>query len=103
MKKVVNGKMYDTDTAELIDVWDNKYNSNDFHYVEEKLYKTKKGAYFLYGEGGPLSSYAEKCGNGSCGSSDIRPMTKEEAIEWAEKRELTDLFETEFADVVEEA
>lgn len=54
MKKVINGKVYNTETAEEVASYSFS-NSNDFRYIREKLYRTKKGNWFLYGEGGPMT------------------------------------------------
>lgn len=56
MKKTINKKVYNTDTAELIDVkifgeW------GDTDGYEERLYQTKRGEYFVYGIGGKDSPY----------------------------------------------
>ena len=53
MKKVINGKIYNTETATLIHQWDNG-RRGDFSSCEEDLYRTKKGAFFIHGEGGNL-------------------------------------------------
>ena len=42
MKKIINGKQYNTDTAKYLGDWDNGYPSNDFCYCVERLYLTKK-------------------------------------------------------------
>src|SRR3990172_2422569 len=68
MKKVIDGKIYNTETAELLHEWDNGMYGNDFGRCEEALYRTKKGAYFIAGEGGAMSRYARSCGsNSTCG------------------------------------
>jgi hypothetical protein len=104
MKKIVDGKRYDTTTATKLDSWDNGLPNTDFGNCEEELYKTKNGNYFIYGSGGPMSSYSVSVGNnGYGGSSDIRPLTKEEAFEWCENHDLTDTIETEFADMIKDA
>ena len=43
MKKVINRRMYNTDTAEEIDNYESHYLSSDFHYYEETLYRKKTG------------------------------------------------------------
>lgn len=86
MKKVINGKVYDTKTAERVAEWDNDYPVNDFHHVDEELYRKKTGEYFLYGSGGPLSQYAEWHGNSGSGGERIIPLTYEEATKWAEEK-----------------
>ena len=58
MKKVIDGALYNTDTARCIGAWDNGYFRNDFNFCKEMLYKTKSGKSFLYGEGGPMSKYS---------------------------------------------
>lgn len=63
MKKVINGKMYNTETATRIASWDNGIYGNDFKSCEEDLYLSKKGQYFVAGSGGAMSSYAQSYGN----------------------------------------
>ncbi len=41
-KKIINRKVYNTETAELIGKYWNGLSTNDFHYVYEELYITKK-------------------------------------------------------------
>ena len=87
MKKIINGKMYNTETAKKIGWWSNGASYSDFNRIEEALYLKKTGEYFLFGEGGPMTGYAESCGD-NCwsGGSAIRPMTEEQAKRWAEKK-----------------
>ena len=85
MQRVIDGLKYDTDTADCVHEWENHYGGNDFHYCEEALYKTTNGRWFLAGEGGPLSKYAEPSGsNGHCGGSGLSPVTADEAQAWLE-------------------
>ena len=94
--------MYNTETAEKIQKWNNGLYSNDFKACEETLYKKKKGEYFIYGSGGALSKYAVPCGNkGICGSSDIIPLTKDEAKIWMETKGDLDDYIKEFGEVLE--
>lgn len=103
MKKVIDGKMYNTDTADFIHDWDNGFYGNDFKTCEESLYQTKKGAFFLAGSGGPMSKYAESCGNMVCNGDGIEPISKKEAIRWLESHDGSDVLEKMFADEIEEA
>lgn len=104
MKKIIDGRVYNTETAECIATWSNHYYRNDFHHCEESLYRTKKGAWFVAGEGGPLSKYARPCGgNGSCGGDGLEPISAKEAQEWLESRDFTDELEEHFASEIEEA
>jgi hypothetical protein len=103
MQKVVDGKLYDTESAtELGEYWNN-YPLDDFNYCLEKLYLTKKGAYFLYGDGGAMSKYGTVVGNMRCGGNDIIPMSHEEAFQWAQENLEAEEVTALFADMVEEA
>lgn len=85
MKKVINKKLYNTETAERVGSWDNGHYTNDFAYCSEDLYRTKSGNFFLHGEGGPLSKYAQSSGNSTGWGEKIVPLTYDDAQEWAEK------------------
>jgi hypothetical protein len=88
MKKVVNGKLYDTEKAELVASW-SFGNPGDFEYVNEELYVTKKGVWFLYGEGGAKSCYSKQIGSNTfSGSERIFPLTPEEAKQWMEEHDV---------------
>ncbi|KAJ49379.1 hypothetical protein BD780_003494 [Clostridium tetanomorphum] len=102
MKKVINKKVYNTETAELIAKCGNGLGSSDFRYLFEELYRTKKGQYFLYGEGGPMTKYSESAGNSSWGISTIIPLTDEEAYEWLEENGKSESIEKYFKDLIEE-
>jgi hypothetical protein len=85
MKKIINKKLYDTDTAKELAVWDNDYYPNDFNYAVERLYRKRTGEYFLYGSGGGMSRYAEHTPSGWGWGQQIIPMTYDEAQTWAEE------------------
>ena len=102
MKKIINGKRYDTDTAERVGTWDNGHYTSDFQYCSEDLYRKRSGEYFLHGEGGALSKYASSSGNGSGWGENIRPLTLAQAQEWAEKHLDGDEYERIFG-VVDES
>lgn len=82
--QVINGKRYNTDTATELGSFDNGLGRGDFGHVSETLYRTKKGAFFLDGEGGPNTSWAESVGNMRGGSAGIRTLSTAEALNWAE-------------------
>ena len=103
MKKVIDGKVYNTATAEEIGS-DGSGNFSDFRFWEETLYRTKKGSYFMHGTGGPMSKYAISVGNNSTGgSSEISVLTEEEAFDWASEHLTGDEVCAAFPDRVEEA
>lgn len=85
MKKIVGGKKYDTETANLLGGLDNGRSKSDFRWKNEELYQKKTGEYFLYGEGGPLTEYFEDLGNWKGYGRDIVPLSKEDAKRLGEK------------------
>ena len=103
MKKVIDGKLYNTDTAQEIASDSHGY-ASDFHYWAETLYRTQKGAWFLYGEGGALSQYSVSVGNNGSGGSDaFVPFTAGEALDWLEQHASADTALEHFGTEVEEA
>ena len=103
MKKIINGKKYDTETAQEMGTWSNAGSLCDFSHMEETLYRKKTGEYFLFGEGGPMTKYAVSEGNNSwSGGSDIVPLTYDAAQEWAEKHLEVDKYEEIFGEVEED-
>ncbi len=104
MKKVIGGKMYDTKVAELVHEWNNGRFCNDFRYRSKDLYKTKKGNWFLYHVGGAMTDMAQSCGNNSmCGSSNIEPISSEDALRFLESHDGAEVALRYFADQIEEA
>lgn len=85
MKQIINGKLYNTETAKLIGGQGNGLGWNDFRNIDEDLYQKKTGEFFLAGEGGALTKYAEVTEHGSCAGSGIFPLTEDEARKWVEK------------------
>jgi len=103
MRRVINGKVYDTETATRVDYYQFS-GGNDFRYMREDLYVTKKGNWFIEYEGGPMSKYVVDAGNGSrCGSDGIKALTANEAYDWLEKNECTNAIEEYFSKNIEEA
>lgn len=101
MKKIINGKKYDTETARKISGWDEGRNG-DHDYVHEELYRKKNGEFFLFGEGGANSKYGAWIDNYSRAESrKIVPLPIEEAKRWAEKHISTEKYEEIFGEVEE--
>ena len=102
VKKVIDGKMYNIDTAKCVAGWDNGLWDDDFESLSESLYLKKTGEYFLYGTGGAKSKYSERVqGNNYAGGSGIIPFTVAEAKEWVEKYCDGDKYEEIFGEVEE--
>ena len=102
MKKIINGKKYDTETAKEVGYASNGLSTRDFSYWEETLYLKKTGELFLYGYGGPRSKYSVSCGqNGWSGGNKITPLSEQEAKAWAEEYLDSDEYEALFGEVEE--
>ena len=86
MKKVINRKLFNTETAEKIAYWDNDQHRRDFGFMAETLYRTKKGHYFIHGEGGPSTVYASHAYGGRMSGESIYALTDHAAFEWCETR-----------------
>lgn len=102
MKKVINGKLYNTETSKFLGE-DSYSNPSDFNYWLESLFQKRTGEFFLYGEGGPMSRYAQTTGqNEWSGGEQIQPMTAENARQWAEKHLSADEYEAIFGEIAED-
>ena len=96
MKKIINGKRYDTDTARELGR-DSYSNRRDFHHWIETLYRKNTGEYFLHGVGGPATKYAVTVGQNQWeGGEKIIPLTEQAAREWAEEHLSADQYEQVF-------
>jgi hypothetical protein len=81
MRKVINGKVYDTETAEHVcDVSGNISDRGDFHYDSTGLYRTRIGQFFISGHGGPRSQWAVSTGQNSwAGGNGLRLVEEDDA------------------------
>ena len=102
MKKVIDGKLFDTDTAVQVASWTNGYGYNDFNYCEVTLYQTKKGAWFLLGEGGGNSGYASFSGDCRGPGKSIDLLSADEAFKWLCDNNKVDEIDEYFKDSIEE-
>jgi hypothetical protein len=106
MKKIINGFRYDTTKSIEVGSASHGYiRSGDFSAWEATLYKTpRSGRFFLAGEGGPMTTWARRVDQNSwCGGDGIIPMSKEEALGWAEQNLSEDEIEEHFGDDIEDA
>lgn len=103
MKKIINGKKYDTDTAQKVGWWGAEYAVNDFYFYEETLYRKRTGEFFLHGSGNAASKYAKRVEmNTWAGGEEIIPLTYDAAREWAEEHLEVDDYEKVFGEVSED-
>jgi len=103
MKQVIEGLRYDTETAQEIGNYSNNLGDRDFHNINESLYITKNGRFFLAGEGGPLTKYAQAAGNMTSGGERIIALSQGEALDWCEQHLDADEYEKYFQDMISEA
>lgn len=103
MRKVIDGLLYDTETATPVAHWDNGKLPGDFHRLEETLHRTPNGRWFLHGEGGAMTRYAESVGDGFTGGEEIRVLTEAEAQNWLEKHDRIEALEEWFSDQISPA
>lgn len=103
MKKIINGKVYDTKTAKELGSWSNMADYGNFSQFSETLYRKKTGEFFLHGEGGPMTKYAvAKGSNGWRGGERIMPLSFSEARKWAEEHLDGEEYEEIFGAVAED-
>ena len=93
MKRVINGKLYNTDTAVELACYE--ANATDsLNYITERLYRKRTGEYFIHGEGGARTRYAAATSDGwNRGGEAIFPLSVDEARAWAEEHLPCDEFE----------
>ena len=101
MKKIINGKKYDTETAKAVAFHSNNLSYRDFKWYDETLYQKRTGEFFLLGEGGAMSKYAQPVGNCMSNGMTIIPMSYDEAKQWAETNIDVDRYEQIFGEVEE--
>ena len=88
MKRVIDGLVYNTETAKLIcSIGCNAYKS-DFRWHETALYRTPKGRYFLAGKGNASSMWARRVCDAYGAGEGMRVLSSEEAREYAEREDL---------------
>lgn len=99
MKARINNKRYDTKTARRVGRWSNDLPTSDFKYRTEELYLKRTGEFFLYGEGGAATIFAD------CNEDDstsfgwyIHPVSRGKARIWARHRLSEDEYVAIFGD-----
>lgn len=102
MRRIMGGKLYNTESAKRLGFWSNGLGYRDFQHCEETLYRTKSGQYFIHGAGGPMSRYAKSAGqNQWTGGEHIEPVNEEAAKAWAEEKLSADEYISVFGGVEE--
>lgn len=92
MKKVIRGRLYDTNKAAEIG-YNSSSSRRDSSYWREALYRKRTGEFFLHVEGGPASKYAICCGQNKWSRGEkIIPLSFDEAQHWAKKHSDVDTY-----------
>ncbi len=77
MKKIINGKLYNTKTAKCVGHWDNTPITTDYNYYYQELYLKRTGEYFLYTWNLVPYGYNDQ--------DYIDPLSESEAKAWVER------------------
>ncbi len=101
MKKIINKKLYDTDTAKEVTTHNNGLGWGDFYFINETLYQKRTGEFFLFGHGGAMTEYGEHRFGSWTSGSNIFPLTEDEAQEWVAEYCDADLYIKIFGEVEE--
>ena len=93
MKKIINGKKYNTETAREMGSYWNGCGRGDFNFYAETLYKKKTGEFFIHVDGGANTSAAVHAYGAWYGGEKIIPVSAEKAKKWGEKYLSVDEYE----------
>ena len=86
MKKIINGKLYDTATASC--VADENKSLHDFYRSSEALYRTEKGAWFIHGKSSAGGKYGSSDGRESGPGEGLILLTEKEVLNWSEEADI---------------
>jgi hypothetical protein len=106
MEKLIDGKLYDTEQAELItEVYPNGTRDlSNFRFLREQLYVTESGSYFIAGKGGAKTKYSQTAaGGGTTGGKDIRAVTEKQAFQWCQRHDAVETAREHFPQHIEPA
>lgn len=98
MKKVINGKVYDTEKAQFIaDAHHDNIKDADGKSLKQWLYKKKTGEFFVQAEGVAIE-LQNIFQHGYRPNAIIYPLTYEQAQRWAERELTAEQWESIFGD-----
>jgi hypothetical protein len=105
MRAIIDGKRYDTETSEQVcDISPSGLSYSDFSYEDTQLYVTKRGNFFLAGEGNAMSRWSQPHGQrGRRSGSGVQALDREDARRLLEELGKTAAIERHFADQIEDA
>lgn len=98
MKKVINGKVYNTEKAKLIaEAHHDNIKDADGKSLKQWMYQKKTGEYFIYAIGAAIE-LQNIFQHGYKPNAGIYPLTYEQAQRWAEKELTAEHWEEIFGD-----
>lgn len=84
MKKIINGRLYNTETAPEVAYYWNGLGGSDFRNLTKRLHRKKNGEFFFWVSGGPMSEAGESYGGMIHSGEKIVPCSDDEAREFCE-------------------
>ena len=78
MKAIINANVCNTETADVVCDVSAGWKGADADWQETTLYRTKKGSFFIVGEGGPRSIWTQRTGMTSSRGSGLRVLDLDE-------------------------
>lgn len=83
MKKIIERKMYNTETAKLIGTYDSSKSPNAEEGVYEELYRKENGEFFIYGKGNESSALGVPNVEGYCPNGEYcHVLDEDSAKDW---------------------
>ena len=102
MQFVLNGRLYDTETATRIGTYTDNALYRDMYYMEDTLYRKDNGEYFILREGGPATYLGYQSGPREWSSGwEVISYKPDEAKEWAAQHLSYEDYSDEFGTVNE--
>ena len=105
LKKIHCGLLYDLEKATLIHICENGLTEQQNGWTRERLYRTEKGAFFLYGQSNTAGMFVDESAKYDKRPGDaIIPLDGNGALDWLEDhRADAELTLKHFAELIEEA
>ncbi|ELZ67056.1 hypothetical protein C457_13504 [Haloferax prahovense DSM 18310] len=104
MSQIINSKLYETTSAEMIADYCPLPAHTEYDYLHEVLFETPKGNYFLYREGAPKAEFGILEDTDGTFGMDIEPLSEQEASEWCQDRRVeTETILDNFGHLIERA
>lgn len=103
MKRIINGRVYDTATAKKLAVHE-VGSPEHASWYKETLYQKRTNELFLHGVGNPASPYGVSHPNSSVGTpaENIKPLTWSDADDWGEANLEPKIYEKIFGEYMEQ-